>query len=170
MITTSTLRSRFNRMTFVAFAAGAALATGVAALANGTGMGGWHHGMMMGGVHSAADMSAHVDRMLKHLYIEIDATDAQKAQIEPLVKQAVSELLPLHAQLRASHEQALQGLTQPTVDRAALETARAAHLQVADLASRRLVQLIADVGDILTPAQRTALAAHLLQLHGMVQS
>jgi len=34
--------------------------------------------------------------MLKHLYVEIDATDAQKAQITPLVKQAVSDLLPLH--------------------------------------------------------------------------
>jgi hypothetical protein len=28
------------------------------------------------------------------------------------------------------------------------------------------VQLIADVGDVLTPAQRTALATHLKQMHG----
>lgn len=155
--------SFFNRATVIAFVAGAALAGGVTALANGMEM---HHGMMMGGTHSAAEVSDHVDHVLKHLYVEIDATDAQKAQIDPLVKQAVADLLPLHSQLQAAHEQALQGLTQPSIDRAALESARVAHLQFADQASKRFVQLIADVGDVLTPAQRNALAAHLKQLHG----
>jgi Spy/CpxP family protein refolding chaperone len=103
--------------------------------------------------------------MLKHLYVEIDATDAQKAQITPLVKQAVSDLLPLHTQLQAAHTQAVQGLTMSPVDRTALEAARVTHLQLADQASKRLVQLMADVSDLLTPAQRDALAAHLKQMH-----
>lgn len=163
-------RALFNRMTLIAFVAGASLAGGVAALASGTAMGGWHHGMMMDGPHSAADVATHVDHVLKHLYVEIDATDAQQAQIGPLVKQAVNDLLPLHQQLQAAHAQALAGLTQPTVDRAALEAARVAHLQVADQASKRFVQLIADVGDVLTPAQRNALATHLQRLHGMASS
>jgi protein CpxP len=163
-------RSLFNRMTLIAFVAAAALAGGVAALASGTSMGGWHHGMMMNGSHSAADVSAHVDHMLKHLYVEIDATDAQKAQIGPLVHQAVNDLLPLHTQLQAAHAQALEGLTQSPVDRTALEAARAAHLQVADQASKRFVQLVADVGDVLTPAQRNALATHLKQKHSMAGS
>ncbi len=92
--------------------------------------------------------------MLKHLYVEIDATDAQKAQITPLVKQAVNDLLPMHAQLQAAHAQAIQALTQSTVDRTALEAARVAHLQLADQASKRLTQLLADVDEVLTPAQR----------------
>jgi periplasmic protein CpxP/Spy len=158
-------RPLFSRMTFAIIVAAATLiGGGVAALANGSGACGWHHGMMIG--HGTADVSAHVDKMLKHLYVEIDATDAQKAQITPLVKQAVSDLLPLHAQLQAAHAQAVQGLTQSPVDRTALETARVAHLQLADQASKRLVQLIADVSDVLTPAQRDALAEHLKQLHG----
>jgi Spy/CpxP family protein refolding chaperone len=119
----------------------------------------------MAGSHSAADVSAHVDHMLKHLYVEIDASDAQKAQITPLVQQAVNDLLPMHAQLQAAHEQALQALTQDTVDRAALEAARVAHLQLADQASKRLTQLLADVDEVLTPAQRTAVAAHLRNMH-----
>jgi Spy/CpxP family protein refolding chaperone len=119
----------------------------------------------MSGTHSAADVNAHVDHVLKHLYAEIDATDAQKAQITPLVKQAVNDLMPMHAQLQAAHEQALQALTQDTVDRAALEAARVAHLQLADQASKRLTQLLADVDEVLTPAQRTAVAAHLRELH-----
>jgi Spy/CpxP family protein refolding chaperone len=158
-------RSIISRMTVVAFVAGAALAGSIVAVA-ATGMGacGFHHGMTAGS-YSAADVSAHVDHALKHLYVEIDATDAQKAQITPLVQQAVNDLLPMHAQLQAAHAQAIQALTQTTVDRTALEAARVAHLQLADQASKRLTQLLADVDDVLTPAQRTALAAHLKQMH-----
>jgi periplasmic protein CpxP/Spy len=156
-------RSIFSRMTLVAFVAGAALAGGIVAVA-ATGTGGFHHGMMSG-PQSAADVSAHVDHVLKHLYVEIDATDAQKAQITPMVQQAVSDLMPMHAQLQAAHAQAVQALTQNTVDRGALEAARVAHLQLADQASKRLTQLLGDVDEVLTPAQRTALAAHLKQMH-----
>src|ERR1700722_18029704 len=156
-------RPLFGRMSFAIIVAAATLIGGVAAMAGGTGACGWHHGMMSG--HNAADVSAHVDQMLKHLYVEIDATDAQKAQITPLVKQAVNDLLPLHTQLQAAHAQAIQALTQSTVDRTALEAARVAHLQLADQASKRLTQLLGDVDEVLTPAQRTALAAHLKQMH-----
>jgi protein CpxP len=165
--TPSFRRLLFTRYTLAAFAAGAVLAAGVGASAWGSGMSGCGHAMMMDGTHSAADVSAHIDHMLKHLYVEIDATDAQKAQIAPLVKQAVDDLLPLHSQLHTAHTHAMQALTQTTVDRAALEAARAEHLQLADRASKRFTQLIADVGDVLTPPQRKALADHLEQMHGM---
>jgi periplasmic protein CpxP/Spy len=157
-------RRLFNRYTVIAFVAGAALTAGIGAWAAGMSC---THGMMMGGMHSAADVSAHVDHVLKHLYVEIDATAAQKAQIDPLVKQAVSDMLPLHSQLGASHARVMQALAQTPVDRAALESARAEHLQFADQASKRFVQLIADVGDVLTPAQRKALTEHIEQMHGM---
>jgi Spy/CpxP family protein refolding chaperone len=162
-------RRLFSRYTAGAFLAGAALVAGVGALARGEAMSGWHHSTM-DGTHSAAEVSAHVDHMLKHFYVEVDATDAQKAQIGPLVKQAVSDLMPLHLQLQSAHRHAMQALEQPTVDRASLEAARAEHLQLADEASKRIVQLIGDVGDALTLAQRKALAEHLEQLHGMPHS
>jgi periplasmic protein CpxP/Spy len=163
-------RLLFNRYTLVAFVSGAILAAGIGASAWGSGMSGCHHGMMMDGTHSAADVSAHVDHMLKHFYVEIDATDAQKAQIGPLVKQAVDDLMPLHTQLHAAHTHAMQALTQATVDRGSLEAARVEHLQLADRASKRMTQLIADVGDVLTPPQRKALADHLERMHGMPHS
>jgi len=159
----TTLRNLvLNRYTVLAFIAGAGLSAGVVALAQ---TGAMHHGMLMSA--NPAEFSAHVDHVLKHLYVEIDATDAQKAQIDPLVKQAVSDLMPLHAQAQSAHTQFIQALTQSTIDRNSLEAAREAHLQLADQASRRIVQLIADVGTILTPAQRQALANHLQQLHGV---
>jgi len=162
-------RRLFSRYTAVAFLAGAALVAGVGGLARSEAMSGWHHGMM-DGTHSPAEVSAHVDHMLKHFYVEIDATDAQKAQIGPLVKQAVNDLMPLHSQLQDAHSRAMQALEQPTVDRASLEAARVEHLQLADEASKRIVQLLGDVGDVLTPAQRKALTEHLEHLHGTPHS
>jgi len=167
---TRSRRPFLNRMTLIAFVAGATLAGGVAAIASGSGMVGWHHTTMLDGTRSPAEVSAHVDHALKHFYVEIDATDAQKSQITPLVQQAVSELLPLHNQVQSARTQAFEGFTQTTVDRAALEAARAAHLQLADQASKRIVQLIADVGDVLTPAQRNILVSRLKEVHGMPRS
>ena len=162
-------RRLFSRYTAAAFLAGAALVAGVGGLAQSEAVSGWHHGMM-DGAHGAAEVSAHVDRMLKHFYVEVDATDAQKAQIGPLVKQAVNDLMPLHSQLQSAHSRAMQALEQPTIDRASLEAARAEHLQLADEASKRIVQLFGDVGDVLTPAQRQALAEHLQHLQGLPHS
>jgi periplasmic protein CpxP/Spy len=154
----------FNRFTVIAFVAGAALSAGVVALAQGAA---FHHSMMMSGTGSAADMSAHVDHMLQHLYVDINATDAQKAQIDPLVKQALSDLAPLHTQAQTAHTQFFQALTATTIDPASLESARETHIQLAEQASKRIVQLIGDVGGVLTVTQRQALATHLQQLHGM---
>jgi Spy/CpxP family protein refolding chaperone len=161
--------SLFNRSTVLAFVAGAAVAAALGVSAQGA-MGGGHHGSILDGTHSVAEVNAHVDHMLKHFYVEIEATDAQKSQIDPLVKQAVNDLLPLRTQANAAHQLAMNALSQATLDRGALETARAEHLKLADQASKRVVQLMADVGDVLTPAQRKVLLDHLQHLHGMQHS
>ena len=155
-----------NRYTVIAFVAGAGLMAGIGAVAQGS----MHHGMVMDASATPAEISAHVDHMLKHLYVELDATPAQQAQIGPLVQQAVTDLLPLRPQLQADHAEFIQALTQTSIDRNSLEAARTAHLQLADQASKRIVQLIGDVGNVLTPTQRQALLTHLQQLHGTVQN
>jgi Spy/CpxP family protein refolding chaperone len=160
-------RRLFDRRTLLAFAAGIAVTLGAGLSAGAVAMGGWHHDSVMDGTHSVAEVNAHVDHMLKHFYVEVDATETQKAQIGPLVKQAVDDLLPLHTQVRAARAQAELALTQTTVDRASLEAVRQQHLQLADQASKRLSQLIGDVGDVLTPAQRQSLLAHLDRMHAM---
>jgi periplasmic protein CpxP/Spy len=156
------------RKTLLAFLAGAVLATGLSVLARTEDVASWHQALMMAGAHSGALASSDPDDALKHLYAQIDPTDAQKAQIEPLVKQAMSDLQALHSQLQSMPTQLTQALTQSPVDRASLEAVRVAHLQVADQTSKRLMQLVADVGDLLTPAQRKLLADHVAKLHGFV--
>jgi Spy/CpxP family protein refolding chaperone len=160
-------RRLFDRRTLLAFAAGIAVTLGVGLSAGAVALGGWHHGSVMDGTHSVAEVHAHVDHMLKHFYVEVDATEAQKAQIGPLVKQTVDDLLPLHTQIRATRALAELALTQSTVDRASLEAVREQHVQLAEQASKRLSQLIGDVGDVLTPAQRQSLIAHLDRMHAM---
>ena len=151
--------SIFNRSTLSAFILGAALAAGAGAFATGQ--------VALPGHGQHGDMAAHVDHALKHLYVDLDATDAQKARIDPLVRLAMQDLKPLHEQLGAAHQQAIALLTQPTLDRTAIEAARQHNMQLADQASKRIVQLIADVGDVLTPAQRQKLADHFRKMHGM---
>ena len=146
----------FTRKTLTAFVFGAALLGGAGAFAV-------DH---MSNPHASIDANAHIDRMLKHLYVEVDATEAQKAQIDPLVKQAMQDLAPLHGQLGSTHQQAIALLGAPSIDRAALESMRAQKMAMADQASKRLVKLMADVADVLTPEQRSKLAEHLQQMHG----
>lgn len=159
------LRHFFKGSVIAAFVAGAALTAGVAAVASGAP----HMMHMRHGASSPQDAAKHVDRMLARLYSELDVNAAQQTQIDPLVKQAVTDLLPLHQQLHEAHGQALQLLAQTPLDRNALEQARQRHLQLADQASRRLVQLVADVGDQLTPAQRQQLVDHLGKRHAPKQ-
>ena len=79
-----------------------------------------------------ADLDRHVDRMLKHLYVEIDATDAQKQKLDPIVRQAAKDLAPMRENLYAARREAIELLSQERVDPAALEA-----LRKADRARRR---------------------------------
>ncbi len=75
-------RRRFLRRAAIGTVA-ATLATGigVAAFAHAHGGGGWHRGGFMGAHLDPAKLDEHLDRMLKHLYVEVDATDDQKQQL-----------------------------------------------------------------------------------------
>jgi periplasmic protein CpxP/Spy len=156
-------RAFFGRHTLLAFLAGAVLTGGVAALAAGQGVAALHHGMT-----ANTATPENIDHMLKHLYAELEVTDAQKTRIEPLVRQWASDQQALHTQRSdETRAQLTQALQQTPVDRAALEALRAAHIQLADQESKRFMQLVADVGDVLDATQRKALADHLAKLHGL---
>ena len=83
--TDSSRRRFFRRAAIVTVIAGLATGIGLKALAYGHGFGGWHRGGFMGGPIDPARLDEHLDRMLKHLYVEVDATDAQKQQLAPIV-------------------------------------------------------------------------------------
>jgi Spy/CpxP family protein refolding chaperone len=152
-------RRFFKRAAIATLIGGIVAGIGIKAFAQGPG--GWHRGGFMAGPLDPAQVDEHLDRMLKHLYVEIDATDGQKQKLAPIVKQAVKDLLPLREKMQAARKQAVELLTGDAIDRAAIEASRAEHLQLAEQASRRIAQALADAAEVLTPAQRKELAARM---------
>jgi protein CpxP len=139
-----------------------ALGVLAAGLAGGLGFRAFaHRGGFGRGPLDPAELDARLERMLKHLYVEIDATDAQKERLAPIVKKAAQDLLPLREQMRSARREALALLGGETIDRAAIERLRAAQLQLAEAGSKRLAEALADVAEVLTPAQRKQLADRL---------
>jgi Spy/CpxP family protein refolding chaperone len=136
-------------------AALAALGTAFTLRAHAHGFGRGH------GPLDPARMDEHIERMLKHLYVEIDATEAQKAKLEPIVKQAARDLAPMRGKFGEARKQAIALLSAPQVDRAALEKLRAEQIAAADALSRRFTQALSDAAEVLTAEQRQKLARHV---------
>lgn len=143
------------------------LATLVGGIAAGIGFKAFGHGRRYGhGPIDPADLEKHLDRMLRHLYVEIDATEEQKQRLEPIVKQAAKDLLPVRENLHAARREAIELLSQDRVDASALEALRSKQIGLADEASRRVTRAIGEAADVLTPAQRKELAARFARRHG----
>jgi protein CpxP len=151
-------RRFFKRAAIAALIGGIATGIGIKAFAQGSGFGGWRCGGFMAGPLDPAKMDEHLERMLKHIYVEIDATDEQKQRLAPILKQAPKDLLPLRERMHDARRKALALLTQDSIDRAAIETLRAEQLQLAEQASTRIAGALADAAEVLTPAQRKEIA------------
>ena len=135
----------------------AALTGAVAANAfndHGFGRGHWGHGGFMGGSFDPAQTEDRADRMMRHLAVEVDATAEQQEKLRAVAKAAVKDLVPMREKALAARQRAPELLTRPTVDRAAIEAFRAEQIALADAASRRIAQALADAAEILTPDQR----------------
>lgn len=128
--------------------------------------------VLLGGIALATSMGsqahdpsnnivAHIQGMLQVVYANTGATEAQKTQLAALTQQASTDLAPVQDKMRQSHAQIFSLLTAETIDRGAIETARAAHMSAAEQESKRITQFVADVAETLTPAQRKALLEHL---------
>jgi Spy/CpxP family protein refolding chaperone len=126
----------------------------------GHGFGHGHHGFM-GGSFDPARMGDRADRMVRHLAIELDATDAQQDKLRSVVKAAVEEVAPMRDKAQAARAKARDLLTQPTIDRAEIERFRTEQLALADAFTKRMSQAIGDAAEILTPEQRRKLSERL---------
>ncbi len=154
-------RRFFRRAAIATLIGGIAAGIGIKAFAQGGGFGGGCGGGFMSGPLDPARVDEQLERMLKHVYVEIDATDEQKQKLGPIVKQAAKDLLPLRERMHDARSKALELLTQDSIDRVAIENLRAEHLQLAEQASKRIAQTLADAADVLTSAQRKGLAVRV---------
>jgi periplasmic protein CpxP/Spy len=127
----------------------------------------WHGGVMgggmmgggfMGGPLTPAQIDDRIDRMTKHMAIELDASADQQAKIASIAKAAVNDLRPMREKAQAARGQAIALLTAPTVDRTAIERLRADQIALAETASKRIAQAVADASEVLSPEQRRKVA------------
>lgn len=126
----------------------------------------WHDGAFMSGPLTPAQIDDRIDRMTKHMAIELDATADQQAKIASIAKAAVNDLHPLHEKVQAAHSQAVALLTAPTIDRSAIEQLRAEQIGLAETASKRIAQAVADASEVLNPDQRRKVADWLAAFDG----
>ena len=113
---------------------------------------------MFGGSLTPAQIDDRIDRMTKHMAIELDATADQQAKIASIAKAAVADLRPLREKAQAARSQAVALLTAPTIDRTAIERLRAEQIGLAETASKRIAQALADAAEVLNPEQRRKVA------------
>lgn len=121
--------------------------------------GGSHHGPMAG--RSAEDHLEHMQALLT----KIGASEAQKTQIEAILKPALDDMKATHEAHFAAFKQFHEAISAPSIDRAQLETLRAAQVKLLDEASKRLVIAISDAAEVLSPDQRAALAQEIEKHH-----
>ena len=146
-------RRRFFKLAAASTAAAGLGGLGLNALADGPRRG--------RGPIDPARMEEHLDRMLKHMYVEIDATEAQKQKLDPIAKKAAQDLRPLREKTREARLKSVELLSADKIDRGAIENARAESMRAADAASKRFTQALTDIGEVLTPEQRKTLAARM---------
>jgi Spy/CpxP family protein refolding chaperone len=121
--------------------------------------GGMHHGQM--NEHGISMHLEHVDAMLT----KIGASDAQKTQVEGLLKGAFAEL---ESTQRSHHEafgKAHELLLAPSIDRTRMEALRAEQIRSFDETSKRMLGAFEDAAEVLSPEQRAALAAEIRKHH-----
>jgi len=175
----------------IAIATGAVIAVGsvlgVQALANSkTGAhmmvlasdGGYWHGGWRGGWHGRghhggfanmtdAEIEKKIDRIVKHVAIEIDATPEQQAKITTLFVAVAKELKPMRGQMRDSGRKIHDLLLADKIDREALESIRAARLADAERVSKSIVNAVAEAAEVLSHAQRKVLEERIQKFRSM---
>ena len=125
--------------------------------------GGWHSFGHMGG---PVQIEKRAERMIKHVAIEIDATKEQQDKLVTVAKSAIKDLLPMRGKISEARTKVRDLLTQPTIDRSAIEKLRAEQMELFDAASKRVMQAIGDAAEILTPTQRKTLNERAEQFRG----
>ena len=132
---------------------------------------GWRHHKRGQGERFAnmsdAEIEKKVTRAVKHISIEIDATEEQEAKITALVVAVAKDLRPLRGEFKAAGDDMHRLLTASTIDREAIEKVRAERIAEADRVSKEIVNALADVAEVLTPAQREIVDERLDQLKFM---
>lgn len=143
-----------------------AIAGGIATNAFGQAPMLWNDRPFMGGPLDPAQVDQRIERMIKHLAVEADATADQQTKLVAIAKSAAKDLLPLRDKLRANRGQAFDLFTAGSVDRAAIERLRSEQLTLVETASKRISEALGDAAEVLNPEQRRTLVDRVAHFGG----
>jgi Spy/CpxP family protein refolding chaperone len=128
-----------------------------------------HHPMpspMFGGFPGGLLMPGRgLDRMLDG----VKATPEQRDQIHKIADAAAADMKADLEAGRSLHEQGAKLFTAPTVDAGAAESLRQQMMAERDKGSRRMLQAMLDVANVLTPEQRQQIAERMAQRHARME-
>lgn len=116
---------------------------------------------------SDAELETRIACMVKVAADEVDASQEQQDEITALVTIAAIDLRPVHNRMRGTSEAVQTLILADEIDRPALEKLRAGRLADAELISKNLVGLLADVAEVLSPEQRKVLNQRIEQFRSM---
>lgn len=136
---------------------GAAVAIAVGAYSHGPGS--WDQS------DTAANAIERAELATDFVLSQVKADESQRQKAKTIVRDTIDALFPLKLEHQASRQAFIDALSQPSVNRAALELIRQEEMQRANTASTRLVQAVADIADVLTPEQRTQLIELATRFH-----
>ncbi len=108
---------------------------------------------------SEAEVREKLGSVADRVLARVDATDAQQASVDAVIDRVAGDLWAFHGSKDERHAAFREALTAETVDRKALESVRKDLVDDLDAVSEAVVEAIADVADVLTPAQRREIAA-----------
>jgi len=115
------------------------------------------HGFMGGRQLDPADVEQRADRMIRHVAVEIDATNEQQDKLRTIARGAVKDLLPMRTKMKDARDKAQTLLTQPNLSRGDIEAFRTEQVALADTFSKRVAQALGDASEVLNADQRKKL-------------
>jgi len=112
----------------------------------------------------------HVGMAVEWALRGVSATDDQKQRARQITDRFIDQLAPEIQQHKDLHQALARELAKPEIDRAALERLRQQEIALADAASKQAVTAIGDLGEVLTPEQRSELVAFVHRFHGEAEA
>ena len=124
----------------------------------GYGAPGGHHGMGPGGFGGGMFGPSRFERGMDRVLWFIDASSEQRSKIRGVLERTADDLFALREKHIEGRREVMAALGAATIDRAKLETLRADQMKLAETASRRVTDALAEAAEVLTPTQRADLA------------